>query len=55
MKAQEAYNQLDAKKWAETSVKERLTLLRQIQDNLENYGNELAKSDGDYEKYYRWR
>ena len=47
MKAQEAYNQLDAKKWAETSVKERLTLLRQIQDNLENYGNELAKSDGD--------
>ena len=45
MTAQEAYNQLDPQKWAKTSIKERLAMIKQIQHNLLKYGDELGEKD----------
>ncbi len=47
MKAQEAFDQLDPQKWSQTSIEQRLQILKQIQDNMEKYGDELAQADGD--------
>ncbi|WP_251359160.1 aldehyde dehydrogenase family protein [Kangiella sp. TOML190] len=46
MKAQEAFNQLDPQKWANTSIPERLSLLEQVRDNLKIYADDLAVLDG---------
>ncbi|TZF93497.1 aldehyde dehydrogenase family protein [Chryseobacterium panacisoli] len=45
MTAQEAFNQLDPKKWAETSVVEKLHLLEEVQNNLKKYADDLGTSD----------
>ena len=45
MTAQEAYNQLDPKHWVKTSVSERLSLLKQIQENLKTHANSLGATD----------
>ncbi|NAY91094.1 aldehyde dehydrogenase family protein [Muricauda sp. JGD-17] len=45
MTAQEAYNQLDPKHWAKTSVSARLSLLKQIQQNLKTHANSLGETD----------
>lgn len=46
MKAKEAFNTLKPDVWAETSIDDRLTILKQIQDNMEEFGDELAEADG---------
>ncbi len=45
MTAQEAYNQLEPQKWTEVSISERLSLIKQLQNNLLTYGDELAEQD----------
>lgn len=45
MTAQEAFNQLDPKAWAETSVVERLALLEEVRKNLKTYAKELGAED----------
>jgi len=45
MTAQEAFNNLDPQKWANTSVLERLALLEQVQHNLRKYAVELGDVD----------
>ncbi|KAA3632090.1 MAG: aldehyde dehydrogenase family protein, partial [Bacteroidetes bacterium] len=45
MTAQQAFNQLDPNKWAETSVIERLALLEQVQKNLKSFAVELGEVD----------
>ncbi|MEL6864163.1 MAG: aldehyde dehydrogenase family protein [Bacteroidota bacterium] len=45
MTAQEAFQQLDPKAWANTSVVERLALIEQIQKNIKIHAKELGASD----------
>jgi acyl-CoA reductase-like NAD-dependent aldehyde dehydrogenase len=45
MTAQEAFNQLDPQKWAETSVVERLTIIEEVKNNLKTYAKELGAED----------
>ncbi len=45
MIAQEAFQHLEPKKWAETSVLEKLTLLEKVQNNLKIYAKELGTED----------
>ena len=45
MTAQEAYDQLDPQKWANTPVHERLHLLEEVRSNLKTYAEELATAD----------
>ena len=45
MTAQEAFNQLDPNKWAQTSIIEKLALLEQVQDNLKTYAKALGEGD----------
>lgn len=45
MNAQEAFQQLQAQKWSETSIIERLELLHQVRENLAQSATRLAKSD----------
>ena len=45
MTAQEAFNVLDPKAWANTSVLERLAVLEQVQQNLKKYAAELGEVD----------
>jgi acyl-CoA reductase-like NAD-dependent aldehyde dehydrogenase len=45
MKAQEAFNQLDPQKWAETSIIDRLSMIEQIQKNLSTYAEDLGSED----------
>ena len=47
MIAQEAFNQLDAQKWAQTPAHERLHLLEEVRTNLKHYADELAQVDND--------
>lgn len=47
MNVQEAYNYLDPKKWADTSISKRLKLLKETRSNMETYAVELAKCDAD--------
>ncbi|WP_196889930.1 aldehyde dehydrogenase family protein [Aureivirga sp. CE67] len=43
MTAKEAFEYVDAKKWSETSVYERLYLLEEIKDNLKKHADELGQ------------
>lgn len=45
MKAQTALNQLDAQRWANTSITERLALLKRIQNNLRTQAKALGRVD----------
>lgn len=45
MTAQEAMNQLDPQKWAQTSIPERLHLIEEVRANLKQYADELAEVD----------
>jgi acyl-CoA reductase-like NAD-dependent aldehyde dehydrogenase len=45
MNAKEAIDQLNPKKWAETSAAERLHLLGEVRENMKTYADELAASD----------
>ncbi|WP_196893108.1 aldehyde dehydrogenase family protein [Aureivirga marina] len=45
MTAQEAFDFVDAKKWKETTIYERLYLLEEIRENLKEYAEELGKSE----------
>lgn len=45
MTAQEAYNHLDPGKWANTSIKERLNLIKQVQKNLKQHSKALGRAD----------
>ena len=45
MTAQEAFNHLDPKSWANTSVIERLALLERVRKNLKTYAEELGQVD----------
>jgi acyl-CoA reductase-like NAD-dependent aldehyde dehydrogenase len=47
MTAQEALNQLDPQKWANTSAPERLHLLEEVRNRMKTYADDLAKADGD--------
>jgi hypothetical protein len=47
MKAKEAIDQLNPKKWASTSAAERLHLLEEVRENMKTYAEELAASDGN--------
>lgn len=45
MTTKESFNQLNAEKWASISVKEKLSLLKKVQQNLKVYAKELGESD----------
>ena len=45
MNATEAIDQLDPRKWGDTSPAERLQLLEEVRANLKKYGDELAAAD----------
>lgn len=46
MKAQEAYDALTPDAWSQTSIADKLDLLRQVQRNLVTYAEELGRADG---------
>ena len=46
MTAQEAFRQLDPKKWADTSARERLRLLKEVRSRIKNHSANLAETDG---------
>ena len=45
MNATEAIDQLDPKRWADTSPAERLHLLEEVRTNMKTFGDELAAAD----------
>jgi acyl-CoA reductase-like NAD-dependent aldehyde dehydrogenase len=47
MNAKEAFEQLNLKKWANTSIHERLHLLEEVRDNLKKHARELATADSN--------
>ena len=47
MNSQQAVDNLEPGKWANTSISERLNLLKTVRENLKTYGESLARSDAE--------
>lgn len=45
MTAQEVYNHLEPQRWAKTTVKDRLNLLKEVQKNLKTHSKSLGETD----------